>query len=158
MTTAYDFTATTIDGEPVDLGAYRGKPLLIVNTASQCGFTPQYEGLEALNKKYAAQGLTILGFPCDQFGHQEPGDADEIKNFCSLRYDVTFPLHEKIKVNGPESHPLYEWLRKQKSGLLGGRINWNFTKFLVDKDGNVVKRFGPTTKPEKLTGDIEKVL
>ncbi|GGG17700.1 glutathione peroxidase [Rhodococcoides trifolii] len=158
MTTAYDFTATTIDGEPVDLGAYRGKPLLIVNTASQCGFTPQYEGLEALNKKYAEKGLTILGFPCDQFGHQEPGDADEIKNFCSLRYDVTFPLHEKIKVNGPESHPLYEWLRKQKSGLLGGRINWNFTKFLVDKDGNVVKRFGPTTKPEKLTGDIEKIL
>ena len=158
MTTAFDFTATTIDGEPVDLADYRGKPLLIVNTASQCGFTPQYEGLEALNKKYSAQGLTILGFPCDQFGHQEPGDADEIKNFCSLRYDVTFPLHEKIKVNGPESHPLYEWLRSQKSGLLGGRINCNFTKFLVDKDGKVVKRFGPTTKPEKLTGDIEKVL
>jgi glutathione peroxidase len=158
MTTAYDFTATTIDGEPVDLSAYRGKPLLIVNTASQCGFTSQYEGLEALNKKYADKGLTILGFPCDQFGHQEPGDADEIKNFCSLRYDVTFPLHEKIKVNGPEAHPLYEWLRKQKSGLLGGRINWNFTKFLVDKDGKVVKRFGPTTKPEKLTGDIEKIL
>ena len=158
MTTAYDFTATTIDGEKVDLADYRGKPLLIVNTASQCGFTPQYEGLEALNRKFGDKGLTILGFPCDQFGHQEPGNADEIKEFCSLRYDVTFPMHEKINVNGPDAHPLFAWLRSQKSGLLGGRINWNFTKFLVDKDGNVVKRFGPTTKPEKLTGDIEKAL
>lgn len=157
-TSAYDFTATTIDGEPVDLADYRGKPLLIVNTASQCGFTPQYEGLEALHRTYGPRGLVVLGFPCDQFGHQEPGDAEEIKNFCSLRYDVTFPLHEKIDVNGDEAHPLYQWLRKQKSGVLGNRIKWNFTKFLVDADGQVVDRFGPTTKPEKLADPIEKVL
>ena len=146
-TSAYDFTATTIDGEPVDLAAYKGKPLLIVNTASQCGFTPQYEGLEVLNKTDGPQGLVVLGFPCDQFGHQEPGDADEIKNFCSLRYDVTFPMHEKIEVNGDGAHPLYKWLRDQKSGVLGSRIKWNFTKFLIDADGKVVDRFGPTTKP-----------
>ncbi|KIQ15949.1 glutathione peroxidase [Rhodococcus sp. Leaf7] len=158
QTSAYDFTATTIDGEPVDLADYKGKPLLIVNTASQCGFTPQYEGLEVLNKTYAPKGLVILGFPCDQFGHQEPGDAEEIKNFCSLRYDVTFPLHEKIEVNGDGAHPLYKWLREQKSGMLGSRIKWNFTKFLVDADGQVVDRFGPTTKPEKLAKPIEKVL
>ncbi|MBY6717175.1 glutathione peroxidase [Rhodococcus sp. BP-110] len=157
-TSAYDFTATTIDGEPVDLAAYKGKPLLIVNTASQCGFTPQYEGLEVLNKTYGPQGLVVLGFPCDQFGHQEPGDADEIKNFCSLRYDVTFPMHEKIEVNGDGAHPLYKWLRDQKSGVLGSRIKWNFTKFLIDADGKVVHRFGPTTKPEKLAKPIEKVL
>ena len=155
MTTAYDFTATTIDGEKVDLADYRGKPLLIVNTASQCGFTPQYEGLEALNRKFGDKGLTILGFPCDQFGHQEPGNADEIKEFCSLRYDVTFPMHEKINVNGPEAHPLYAWLRSQKSGLLGGRINWNFTKFLVDKTGAVVGRYEPQTTPEEIAPDLD---
>lgn len=158
MTTAYDFTATDIDGNPVDLSLYRGKPLLIVNTASKCGFTPQYKGLEELNRTYADRGLTVLGFPCDQFAHQEPGDADEIKNFCSLNYDVTFPMFSKVDVNGDDAHPLFRWLREQKSGVLGNRIKWNFTKFLVDRSGNVVDRFAPTVKPEKLGGDIEKVL
>ncbi|MGV9711639.1 glutathione peroxidase [Gordonia sp. NPDC003424] len=158
MTSAYDFTANDIDGNPVDLSLYRGKPLLIVNTASKCGFTPQYKGLEELQRTYAEQGLEVLGFPCDQFAHQEPGDEEEIKNFCSLNYDVTFPMFEKIEVNGDDAHPLYKWLRDQKSGVLGSRIKWNFTKFLVDRSGNVVGRFAPTVKPEKLTGDIEKVL
>ncbi|MFI8774138.1 glutathione peroxidase [Gordonia sp. NPDC062954] len=157
-TTAYDFTATDIDGTPVPLSTYAGLPLLIVNTASKCGFTPQYEGLEQLNREFADKGLRVLGFPCDQFAHQEPGDAEEIKNFCSLTYDVTFPMFAKIDVNGSDAHPLYEWLRAQKRGLLGGRIQWNFTKFLIDRDGNVVDRFAPTTKPEKLTGAIGKVL
>ncbi|GAC70250.1 glutathione peroxidase [Gordonia soli] len=156
--TAYDFTADDIDGKPVPLSGYQGHPLLIVNTASQCGFTPQYKGLETLNRDYQDRGLRVLGFPCDQFAHQEPGDAEEIKNFCSLNYDVTFPLFAKIDVNGDDAHPLYAWLRSQKGGLLGGRIKWNFTKFLVDKNGQVVDRFAPTTKPEKLGGTIEKYL
>ncbi|SIS08986.1 glutathione peroxidase [Williamsia sterculiae] len=158
MTTVYDFTATDIDGHQVDLDIFRGKPLLIVNTASQCGFTPQYKGLEALHREFADQGLEVLGFPCDQFGHQEPGNADEIKNFCSLTYDVTFPMFAKIDVNGGDAHPLYRWLRSQKSGVLGGRIKWNFTKFLVDRSGGVVDRYSPATKPEKLTDKIAKVL
>lgn len=158
VSTAYDFTADDIDGKPVPLSTFTGLPLLVVNTASKCGFTPQYEGLEKLSREYSDQGLRVLGFPCDQFGHQEPGDADEIKNFCSLTYDVTFPMFAKIDVNGPHAHPLYEWLRTQKKGLLGGRIKWNFTKFLVDRDGNVVDRFAPTTTPDKLSGAIEKVL
>ena len=158
MTNAYDFTATDIDGNSVDLAQYRGQPLLIVNTASKCGFTPQYEGLEKLNRTYADQGLVILGFPCDQFMHQEPGDDDEIKNFCSLNYDVTFPMFAKVEVNGDQAHPLYQWLRQQKSGLLGNRVKWNFTKFLIDKSGAVVDRFAPTVKPENLTDHIEKVL
>lgn len=158
MTSAFDFTATDIDGNPVSLSDFRGDPLLIVNTASKCGFTPQYEGLEALHRKYSDRGLRVLGFPCDQFAHQEPGDAEEIKNFCSLTYDVTFPMFAKIEVNGSNAHPLFEWLRAQKSGILGGRIKWNFTKFLVDRDGQVVGRFAPATKPEKLTGAIEQVL
>ncbi|MCX6468056.1 MAG: glutathione peroxidase [Corynebacteriales bacterium] len=158
MTTAYDFTATTIDGEEVSLEQYRGRPLLIVNTASQCGFTPQYTGLEELNKTYADKGLVVLGFPCNQFGHQEPGDAEEIKNFCSLTYDVSFPMFEKVDVNGSDAHPLFAWLRSEKSTILGNRIKWNFTKFLVNKEGQVVDRFPPTTKPQALTGKIEKVL
>ncbi len=158
MTTAYDFTATNIDGEEIDLGQYRGKPLLIVNTASQCAFTPQYTGLEELNKAYADQGLVVLGFPCNQFGHQEPGDADAIKSTCSLTYDVTFPMFSKVDVNGKDAHPLFAWLRSEKSTILGNRIKWNFTKFLVDKQGQVVDRFPPTAKPESLTARIEKVL
>ncbi|AFR49125.1 MULTISPECIES: glutathione peroxidase [Gordonia] len=158
MTSAYDFTATGIDGNPVELSEFQGSPLLIVNTASQCGFTPQYRGLEALHRDYADKGLRVLGFPCDQFGHQEPGDEDEIKNFCSLTYDVTFPMFAKVDVNGPDAHPLFAWLRDQKSGVLGGRIKWNFTKFLIGRDGSVVARYAPTTKPEKLAGSIEEQL
>ncbi|ANY23631.1 MULTISPECIES: glutathione peroxidase [Gordonia] len=158
MTSAYDFTATGIDGTPVELSDFQGSPLLIVNTASQCGFTPQYRGLEALHRDYADKGLRVLGFPCDQFGHQEPGDEEEIKNFCSLTYDVTFPMFAKVDVNGPEAHPLFAWLRDQKSGVLGGRIKWNFTKFLIGRDGSVVARYAPTTKPEKLAGSIEEQL
>ncbi|GAB2925434.1 glutathione peroxidase [Rhodococcus aerolatus] len=158
MTTVHDFEATTIDGEPQRLADYEGQVLLVVNTASQCGFTPQYEGLEQLQQTYGERGFTVLGFPCDQFGHQEPGDEQEIKSFCSTRYDVSFPMFSKIDVNGDDAHPLYDHLRGEKSGLLGGKIKWNFTKFLVDGKGNVVKRYAPTTKPEKLTGDIEKLL
>ena len=158
MTSVYDFTATGIDGDPVELSQFQGSPLLIVNTASQCGFTPQYRGLEALHRDYADKGLRVLGFPCDQFGHQEPGDEEEIKNFCSLTYDVTFPMFAKVDVNGPDAHPLVAWLRDQKSGVLGGRIKWNFTKFLIGRDGSVVARYSPTTKPEKLAGSIEEQL
>ena len=158
MTSVYDFTATGIDGDPVELSQFQGSPLLIVNTASQCGFTPQYRGLEALHRDYADKGLRVLGFPCDQFGHQEPGDEEEIKNFCSLTYDVTFPMFAKVEVSGPDAHPLFAWLRDQKSGVLGGRIKWNFTKFLIGRDGSVVARYSPTTKPEKLAGSIEEQL
>ncbi len=158
MTTAYDFTATDIDGNPVDLSTYRGHPLLIVNTASKCGFTPQYQGLEKLHREYADQGLVVLGFPCDQFAHQEPGDEDEIKNFCSLTYDVTFPMFAKVDVNGDDAHPLYQWLRQQKSGILGSRVKWNFTKFLVGRDGQVIRRYAPQDKPEKLADDIQAAL
>jgi len=159
MTTVYDFSANTIDGQTQSLDAYRGKVLLIVNVASQCGFTPQYTGLEALYRKHGEEGLAILGFPCDQFGHQEPGDAEEIKKFCSLRYDVTFPLFAKIHVNGDDAHPLYKFLKTEKKGLLGSEaIKWNFTKFLVDKQGNVVKRYAPQDKPESLEKDLEPLL
>jgi glutathione peroxidase len=156
---AYDFTAQTLDGQPAPLSDYRGRVLLIVNTASKCGFTPQYEGLEALHRKYADRGLTILGFPCNQFGAQEPGDADEIASFCSQTYDVTFPIMKKIEVNGERPHPLYAWLKKQKKGLLGtSSIKWNFTKFLIDRSGNVVERFAPTTEPKALESAIEALL
>jgi glutathione peroxidase len=158
VTTIHDFTATTIDGETQPLSEFAGRTLLVVNVASKCGFTPQYEGLEALYERYRDEGLTVLGFPCDQFGHQEPGDEAEIKEFCSLNYGVTFPMFAKIDVNGDDAHPLYQWLRSQKSGVLGNRIKWNFTKFLVDRDGNVVKRYASTTKPEKLAADIETAL
>lgn len=158
MTSLQDFSATSIDGRPVDLADFAGQVVLVVNTASQCGFTPQYQGLQALHDQYAERGFAVLGFPCDQFGHQEPGDDATIAGFCERNFGVTFPLFSKIEVNGDGSHPLYQWLRKEKSGLLGGKIKWNFTKFLIGKDGQVLGRYSPTTKPEKIAGDIEKAL
>jgi glutathione peroxidase len=159
MTVAYDFTAKTIDGALQSLADYRGKPLLIVNVASKCGFTPQYAGLEALYRKLNGRGLEVLGFPCDQFGHQEPGDESEIKSFCSTSYGVTFPLYAKIEVNGADAHPLYKWLKSEKAGVLGTEaIKWNFTKFLIDRAGGVVKRYAPTDTPEKIEKDLAAVL
>jgi glutathione peroxidase len=159
MTGLYDIEARTIDGKTRELGEFLGKTLLIVNVASKCGFTPQYTGLEALERRFSAQGFEVLGFPCDQFGHQEPGDEAEIKSFCALKYDVTFPMFGKIDVNGDGAHPLYRVLKKQAPGLLGTEaIKWNFTKFLVGRDGMVLKRYAPTDKPEDLAGDIEKAL
>jgi len=159
MTTAYDFSAKTLDGTDLSLDTYRGKVMLVVNTASKCGFTPQYTGLEKLWRNYQDKGLVVLGFPCDQFGHQEPGDEDEIRNFCSLTYDVSFPMFSKIEVNGANAHPLYKWLKSEKSGLLGLEgIKWNFTKFLVGKDGQVLKRYAPTDTPEKIEKDLATVL
>lgn len=156
MASIYDFSTTTIDGKEQSLSAYRGKTLLIVNVASKCGFTPQYEGLEKLYRDDRKRGLVVLGFPCDQFGHQEPGDAEEIKNFCSLNYDVTFPMFAKIDVNGANTHPLYKFLKKEAKGLLGSEaIKWNFTKFLVDKSGKVVRRYAPTDAPASIGKDIE---
>jgi glutathione peroxidase len=155
----YDLEVTTIDGQQQRLADYRGHVLLIVNVASKCGFTPQYTGLEALYRKFHAQGFTVLGFPCDQFGHQEPGDETEIKDFCKLKYDVTFPLFAKIEVNGPRTHPLYKFLKSERPGLLWSqRIKWNFTKFLVDRTGNVVHRYSPTTPPGKLESAIKHLL
>ncbi|HET9500203.1 MAG TPA: glutathione peroxidase [Marmoricola sp.] len=156
--TLSDFSATTLDGREQPLSAYAGQVALVVNTASECGFTPQYEGLETLHEKYGDQGLVVLGFPCNQFGAQEPGTAEEISGFCERNYGVTFPMFDKIDVNGPDAHPLYDWLRQEKGGLLGDKIKWNFTKFLVGRDGKVIKRYAPTTAPEKLTGDIEQAL
>ena len=158
-TTAFDFTARDIDGRERALAELKGRVLLIVNVASQCGFTPQYSGLEALWRKHREAGLTVLGFPCDQFGHQEPGDEAAIKQFCSLRYDVTFPLFAKIEVNGEGAHPLYRWLKKERAGVLGTeRIKWNFTKFLVDRSGNAVRRYAPNDTPEKIDGDVAALL
>src|SRR5674476_283967 len=150
MTTAFDFSATTIDGAPAQLAEYRGKVMLVVNTASKCGFTSQFEGLEKLYRDFAFRGLVVLGFPCDQFGNQEPGDEEEIKNFCSLTYDVTFPMFSKIDVNGGNTHPFYEWLRQEKGGMLGNQVKWNFTKFLINADGEVVGRYPPAAKPEDI--------
>lgn len=159
MTTVYDFSARDIDGKERSLLEFRGKLLLIVNVASQCGFTPQYKGLEALHRKYADKGVEILGFPCNQFGKQEPGDAEEIKNFCSINYDVTFPIFAKIDVNGPAAHPLYNYLTREKGGgLLGRGIKWNFTKFLIGREGQVLGRFAPTFTPEQLDDVIAKAL
>ena len=159
MTTAYDFVPKAADGAPAPLAAYRGEVLLIVNVASKCGFTPQYTGLEALQRKYAGRGFEVLGFPCNQFGAQEPGDAEEIKNFCSLTYDVSFPMFAKIDVNGPKADPLYTFLKSEQPGILGTEgIKWNFTKFLIGKDGQVAGRFAPTVKPEAIEDDIEKAL
>lgn len=158
MTSLSDFSATSIDGKPVDLSSYDGKVVLVVNTASKCGFTPQYKGLQELQDTYGERGFEVLGFPCDQFGHQEPGDEDEIATFCERNFGVTFPMFAKIDVNGDDAHPLFQWLKKEEGGLLGGKIKWNFTKFLIGRDGQVIDRFAPTTKPEKLTGDIEKAL
>jgi len=155
----YDFSARTIDGIDLPLSQYRGHPLLIVNVASKCGFTPQYAGLEALYKKYHERGLEVLGFPCDQFGHQEPGDDAEIKEFCSLTYGVSFPMFGKINVNGAESHPLYTYLKEALPGILGLQaIKWNFTKFLIDKDGVPTKRYAPADKPESIESDVEALL
>jgi glutathione peroxidase len=154
----HDFTVKAADGSDVKLADVKG-PMLIVNVASKCGFTPQYEGLEALHREYGSKGLTVLGFPCNQFGAQEPGNAEEIANFCSLTYDVSFPVLAKVEVNGDAADPLYKHLKKEKPGLMGLQsIKWNFTKFLVDKDGNVVSRHAPTEKPESLKPAIEKLL
>ncbi|MBK9496046.1 MAG: glutathione peroxidase [Xanthomonadales bacterium] len=159
MPNVHDFTAQNLEGSEVDLSTYKGQVLLIVNTASKCGFTPQYRGLEALYRQWHAKGFSVLGFPCDQFGHQEPGDAEEIRNFCSLSYDVSFPMFEKVEVNGKQTHPLYAYLKKSAKGLLGSEsIKWNFTKFLVGRDGRVVKRYAPTDTPESMEGDIKELL
>ena len=159
MSTTYDFAAKSIDGAEQSLSDYRGKALLIVNVASRCGFTPQYAGLEALHREFKDRGFAVLGFPCDQFGHQEPGDESEIKEFCSLNYGVSFPLYAKIEVNGDNAHPLYKWLKSQKAGILGTEaIKWNFTKFLVDREGQVLKRFAPSDTPEKIAKDVALAL
>jgi glutathione peroxidase len=151
----YDVEVNTIDGEKQTLADYEGKHLLIVNVASKCGFTPQYEGLEKLYRDFKDRGLVVLGFPCDQFGHQEPGDEPEIKEFCSLNYHVTFPMFAKIEVNGPGTHPLYQRLKASARGVLGSEaIKWNFTKFLLDPQGNVVKRYAPTTTPAAIAKDV----
>ncbi|RZI74056.1 MAG: glutathione peroxidase [Variovorax sp.] len=159
MPSIYDFHAISIDGKPVPLGEFRGKVLLIVNTASQCGFTPQFAGLEELHEKYGAQGLTVLGFPSNQFGAQDPGSNEEIGAFCTKNYGVSFPMMAKIDVNGSNAAPLYQWLVKEKPGLLGSTaIKWNFTKFLVGRDGTVLKRYAPLDTPASMARDIEKAL
>ena len=155
----FSIEAQRLDGTAGTLEPYKGKVLLVVNVASKCGFTPQYKGLETLYRDFRDRGLEILGFPCNQFGHQEPGDADEIASFCSTTYDVSFPMFAKVDVNGDDAHPLYRHLKQEKSGLLGtGAIKWNFTKFLIGRDGTVLKRYAPTNKPEKLRADIEAAL
>lgn len=159
MTTAYDFSARDLSGREVSLAEYRGKVLLIVNTASKCGFTPQYEGLEKLHEELSGRGLAVLGFPCNQFGAQEPGSEAEIGEFCRLTYGVKFPVFAKIEVNGPGAHPLYRWLKSQAKGFLGtSAIKWNFTKFLVDREGRVVRRYGSSAKPAAIRGAIEGLL
>ncbi|MFN3565904.1 MAG: glutathione peroxidase [Burkholderiaceae bacterium] len=159
MPTVYDFSAKTIDGKSRKLADFKGKVLLVVNTASQCGFTPQYKGLEALHQRFAKRGFAVLGFPCNQFGAQEPGAESEIAEFCETNYGVTFPLFAKIDVNGDSAHPLFKYLTSAKPGLLGSEaIKWNFTKFLIGRDGKVIARYAPTTKPEDIAADIEKAL
>lgn len=159
MTTVYDFEATQIDGRTVPLANFRGRAMLIVNTASACGFTPQFAGLEELHRAYGAKGLVVLGFPCNQFGSQDPGSNEEIAQFCQLNYGVSFPMMAKIDVNGPRADPLYQWLTKEAPGILGSTsIKWNFTKFLVGKDGQVIRRFAPTDEPAALKKDIEQAL
>lgn len=158
MKTIYDFTAKSNKGKEVDLSQFKGQVLLIVNTASKCGFTPQYKGLEDLYKKYKDQGLAIIGFPCDQFGHQEPGNNEEIASFCEMNYGVTFPIMEKIEVNGEQASPIFKYLKSKAGGLFGSRIKWNFTKFLISKDGQVIKRFSPIKNPKSLEKLIERML
>jgi glutathione peroxidase len=153
-----DFHAITIDGKDQDLGTYVGDVVLVVNTASECGLTPQYEGLQRLYDAYAGRGFTVLGFPCDQFGHQEPGTEEEIASFCERNYGVSFPMFAKIDVNGSDTHPLFAWLKSEKRGLGGGLIKWNFTKFLLARDGSVVDRYAPQTEPDALIPDIEEQL
>ncbi len=155
----YDFSARSLDGKALPMSRYRGKPLLIVNVASACGFTPQYEGLEALYRRHRTEGLVVLGFPCNQFGQQEPGDPAEIQRFCSTTYGVTFPLAAKVDVNGPGAHPLYQFLKAERPGALGSQaIKWNFTKFLVGPDGQVLQRYAPSTSPEQIEKDILPLL
>lgn len=159
MTSVYDFSAKAIDGTERSLEAFRGQALLIVNTASKCGFTGQYKSLEDLHRRFADQPFEVLGFPCNQFGQQEPGMADEIATFCSTNFDVSFPLFDKVEVNGPNRHPLYAWLTEQKKGFLGSKaIKWNFTKFLTDREGRVVARYAPQTEPSAIAADIEKMI
>ncbi len=159
MTTIADFTVTTNRGEEVDLDSKLGKVLLVVNTASKCGFTPQYDGLEKLYQDFGDRGFEVLGFPCNQFGGQEPGDADEIEQFCKVNFGLTFPLMAKVDVNGPDASPLFDWMKKEAPGLMGSKsIKWNFTKFLIDREGNVVKRYAPTDSPASIAKDIEKLL
>ena len=158
MSSIYEFTAERMDGATQDFSEYKGQVLLVVNTASKCGFTPQFEGLEALNEHYKDQGLTVVGFPCNQFGSQDPGSNDEIGAFCQKNYGVSFPMMAKVDVNGKNAHPIFNWLKGQKGGLLTGGIKWNFTKFLVGSDGQVTDRYAPTTKPEAIKADIEKAL
>ena len=159
MTTIADFTVTTNRGAPLDLKDKLGTVLLVVNTASKCGFTPQYEGLETLYESYKDRGFEVLGFPCNQFGGQEPGDADEIAEFCKVNFGVTFPLMQKVEVNGDNASPLFDWMKKEAPGILGSKaIKWNFTKFLIDRQGHVVKRYGPSDAPEGIAKDIEKLL
>jgi len=159
MSDLYDFSAATLAGKDLELKQYRGKVVLVVNTASQCGMTPQYAGLEALHRKLADKGLAVLGFPCNQFGNQEPGGAQEIASFCQKNYGVSFQMFDKIEVNGENAHPLYQWLTREAPGVLGTEaIKWNFTKFLVGRDGKVVKRYAPQTEPKSLETDIEKLL
>jgi glutathione peroxidase len=159
MTTVYDFSARLLNGEDVSLSRWQGRVLLIVNTASACGFTPQYAGLEDLYEEFGDDGLTVLGFPCNQFGQQEPGSGSEIADFCARNYRITFPMFEKVEVNGPDAHPLFQFLKTEKRGLLGtDSIKWNFTKFLVDRQGKPVARFAPQAKPEDLEGPIRKLL
>ena len=156
--TIYNFSANSLQGKNVQLDQYKGKVVLVVNTASKCGFTPQYAGLEKLYEAYKDRGLVILGFPCNQFGNQEPGTAKEIEEGCLVNYGVSFPMFVKIEVNGENAHPVYKYLKKELPGVLGGRIKWNFTKFLIDRDGKPIKRFAPITKPEKIEGDILSLL
>lgn len=159
MTTAYDFSATSASGNNVDLSDYAGRVLLIVNTASKCGFTPQYEGLEELQAQFKDRGFEVLAFPCNQFGAQEPGSEEEIVEFCTTRFSATFPIFAKIDVNGADAHPLYSWLKSEAKGVLGTeRIKWNFTKFLIDGEGKVFKRYGSQTKPSAIAKDIESLL
>lgn len=159
MTNIADFTVITNRGEPLDLVEKQGSVLLVVNTASKCGFTPQYDGLEELHRRYGERGFEVLGFPCNQFGGQEPGDADEIAQFCKVNFGVSFPLMAKVDVNGPEASPLFDWLKGEARGVLGSKaIKWNFTKFLIDRDGTVVKRYGPSDKPAAIAADIEALL
>ena len=159
MSGVYDFTATSLSGQEVALSQYQGQVMLIVNTASNCGFTPQYQGLEALYQQFKELGVVVLGFPCNQFGHQEPGNSDQIGAFCEKNYGVTFPLFDKVEVNGAQAHPLFNYLKQHATGVLGSEaIKWNFTKFLIKKDGSVFNRYAPLTKPEDLISDVQKLL
>ena len=158
MATIYDFKAVTSKGAELDFAQFRGKVLLIVNTASKCGFTPQFQGLEELNQRYKERGLVVIGFPCNQFAHQDPGTDSEIEGFCQLNYGVTFQIMKKIDVNGDGAHPIFKYLKNEAKGIFGNAIKWNFTKFLISRDGATIKRYAPTTAPEKLTADIEALL